>query len=58
MALSYIFTNNIDATYAAQIMRWSLTDPSGRPLLADSQRSNRSKASQVVAECVVTCVRF
>ena len=31
-------------TIWAMLPRWSLTDPSGRPLLADCLRSNPSKA--------------
>ena len=42
------------ASTPPMLPRWSLTDPSGRPLLADCLRSNPSKAlkSSQVTECL------
>ena len=37
-------TSMLLASTSPMLPRWSLTDPSGRPLLADCQRSNPSKA--------------
>ena len=37
-------TSILLASTPPMLPRWSLTDPSGRPLLADCQRSNPSKA--------------
>ena len=37
-------TSTLLASTPSMLPRWSLTDPSGRPLFADCQRSNPSKA--------------